>query len=181
MPPIATATLTIKDGILRVVTPAPPREQRRPIDTFLAALAEDRGDRAVAIVLSGVGSDGAQGVRMIKEHGGATLAQAEFDHVVQGGMPQSAADTGMVDHVVPVEDMPNLLIDYQQHLGVVAERKDGNGTRTDAMHLAPPRVMSSGSCDLACARDRKRLVERGGRRVIQDIRTANLVAGKSTA
>ena len=131
------ATLTIKDGILRLVTPAPPREQRRPIDTFFAALAEDCGDRAVAIVLSGVGSDGAQGVRMIKEHGGLTLAQAEFDHVAQGGMPQSAADTGMVDHVVPVEDMPGLLIDYQQHLGVVAERKDGNGTRTDVRpHLA---------------------------------------------
>ena len=131
------ATLTIKDGILRVVTPAPPREQRRPIDTFFAALAEDCGDRAVAIVLSGVGSDGAQGVRMIKEHGGLTLAQAEFDHVAQGGMPQSAADTGMVDHVVPVEDMPGLLIDYQQHLGVVETRKDGNGTRTDVRpHLA---------------------------------------------
>jgi two-component system CheB/CheR fusion protein len=43
-------------------------------------------------------------------------------------MPQSAADTGMVDHVVPVEDMPGLLIDYQQHLGVVERRKDGNGT-----------------------------------------------------
>ena len=41
------ATLTIKDGILRLVSPAPPREQRRPIDTFFAALAEDCGDRAV--------------------------------------------------------------------------------------------------------------------------------------
>ena len=60
---------------------------------------------------------------MIKEHGGLTLAQAEFDHVAQEGMPQSAADTGMVDHVVPVEDMPGLLIDYQQHLGVVANAR----------------------------------------------------------
>ena len=131
------ATLTIKDDILRVVTPAPPRELRRPIDAFFAALAEDCGDRAVAIVLSGVGSDGAHGVRMIKEHGGLTLAQAEFDHVAQGGMPQSAADTGMVDHVVSVEAMPDLLVDYQRHLGVVAERKDGDGTRADARpHLA---------------------------------------------
>ena len=131
------ATLTIKGGILRVVTPAPPRELRRPIDTFLASLAEDCGDKAVAIVLSGVGSDGALGVRKIKEHGGLTLAQAEFNHVAQGGMPQSAADTGMVDHVVPVEAMPALLVDYQQHLGAVAEHKDGNGTRTDARpHLA---------------------------------------------
>ena len=114
-----------------MVTPAPPREHRRPIDTFFASLAEDCGDKAVGIVLSGVGSDGALGVRMIKEHGGLTLAQAEFDHVAQGGMPQSAADTGMVDHVVPVEAMPALLVDHQHHLGAVAERKDGDGTRTD--------------------------------------------------
>ena len=108
-----------------MVTPAPPREHRRPIDAFFASLAEDYGDKAVAIVLSGAGSDGALGVSMIKEHGGLTLAQGEFDHVAEVGMPQSAAATGMVDHVVPVEDMPGLLIDYQQHLGVVAQREDG--------------------------------------------------------
>ena len=131
------ATLTIKDRILSVVSPAPPRELRRPIDTFLSSLAEDCGDKAVGIVLSGVGSDGSLGVGKIKEHGGVTLAQAEFDHVAQGGMPRSAADTGMVDHVVPVEDMPGLLIDHQQYLGVVEKRKDGNGTRTDVrQHLA---------------------------------------------
>jgi two-component system CheB/CheR fusion protein len=110
-------TLTIKDGILIVVSPAPPRERRRPIDTFLSSLAEECGDKAIGIILSGVGSDGSLGVGKIKEHGGLTLAQAEFDHVAQGGMPQSATNTGMVDHVVPVEDMPGLLIDYQQHLG----------------------------------------------------------------
>jgi two-component system, chemotaxis family, CheB/CheR fusion protein len=121
------ATLTIEDGILRVVTPAPPRELRRPIDTFFASLAEDCGHKAVAIVLSGVGSDGARGVRMIKEHGGLTLAQAEFNHVAQSGMPRSAADTGMIDHVVPVEAMPALLAEHQRHLRAVAEHRDGDG------------------------------------------------------
>jgi two-component system CheB/CheR fusion protein len=131
------ATLTIKDGILKVVSPAPPRESRRPIDTFFSSLAEDCRDKAVGIVLSGVGSDGALGVRRIKEHGGLTLAQAEFNHVAQGGMPQSAADTGMVDHVVPVEAMPGLLVDHQRHMGAVAEHKDGNGARKDmGQHLA---------------------------------------------
>src|SRR6185503_4576145 len=131
------ATLTIKDGILRVVSPAPPRESRRPIDTFFSSLAEDCGHKAIGIILSGVGSDGALGVRKIKEHGGLTLAQAEFDHVAQGGMPRSAADTGMVDHVVPVEVMPGLLVDHQHHLGAVAEHKDGNDLRKDmGQHLA---------------------------------------------
>jgi two-component system, chemotaxis family, CheB/CheR fusion protein len=131
------ATLTIKDGILRVVGPAPPRESRRPIDTFFSSLAEDCRDKAVGIILSGVGNDGALGVRKIKEHGGLTLAQAEFDHVPQRGMPQSAADTGMVDHVVSVEVMPGLLVDHQHPLGAVAEHKDGNGARKDmGRHLA---------------------------------------------
>jgi two-component system CheB/CheR fusion protein len=131
------ATLTIEDGFLRVVTPAPPRELRRPIDTLFASLAEDSGHKAVAIVLSGVGSDGTRGVRMIKEHGGLTLAQAEFDHVAQSGMPRSAADTGMVDHVVPVEVMPALLAEHQRHLHAVAEHRDADGAGTDVrQHLA---------------------------------------------
>ena len=85
----------------------------------------------MGIVLSGVGSDGSVGIRAIKEHGGLTLAQAEFDHHALSGMPSSAAATGMVDHVMPVEAMPQRLIDYQAHLTSVAEHKDGDGTRRD--------------------------------------------------
>ena len=64
------ATLTIKDGVLHLDTPAPLRAHRRPIDTFLTSLAEDYGECAVGIVLTGVGSDGTIGVRSIKEAGG---------------------------------------------------------------------------------------------------------------
>jgi two-component system CheB/CheR fusion protein len=131
------ATLTLKDGLLAVATPAPPRELRRPIDTFFSSLAEECGPKAVAIVLSGVGSDGARGVRVVKEHGGLTLAQAEFNHVVQSGMPHSAVATGMVDRVVPVEAMPALLIEHQSSLGAVAEHSEGEATGTDVRsHLA---------------------------------------------
>src|SRR5262245_32697746 len=52
------AVLTIKAGVLRVATPAPPREHRKPIDTFFASLAEDQQEMAVSIILSGSGSDG---------------------------------------------------------------------------------------------------------------------------
>lgn len=52
-------------------------------------------------------------------------------------MPQSAAATGLVDYVLPVEEMPAKLIEYRDHLALVADRKDGDGTRTDtAEHLA---------------------------------------------
>ena len=131
------ATLTFKDRTLRVTRPAPPRERRRPIDTFFSSLAEDQGENAVCIVLSGTGSDGTLGLKAIKEHGGLVLAQADFDHMAMSGMPQSAAATGMVDDVIPVEDMPAKLVNYQSHLLAVAPRKDGDGTRHDtAEHLA---------------------------------------------
>jgi two-component system, chemotaxis family, CheB/CheR fusion protein len=126
------ATLIFKDRTLRVTRPAPPRERRRPIDTFFSTLAEDQGENAVCIVLSGTGSDGTLGLKAIKEHGGLALAQADFDHMALSGMPQSAAATGLVDDVIPVEDMPARLVNYQTHLLAVAPRKDGDGTRHDA-------------------------------------------------
>ena len=73
------ATLTLEGDMLRVSVPAPAREYRRPIDTFFASLAENQEDCAVGVILSGVGSDGSLGIKAIKEYGGFTLAQAEFD------------------------------------------------------------------------------------------------------
>jgi two-component system CheB/CheR fusion protein len=126
------ATLTIAAGHLHVVKPAPARENRRPIDTFMFSLAEDQGENAVCIILSGSGSDGAQGLAAIKEHGGITLAQAQFDETAMSGMPSSAAATGLVDHVLPVEFIPGKLLEYQRHLIDVRERKGSDGTREDA-------------------------------------------------
>ncbi len=131
------ATLTIKDCELRVARPAPPRERRKPIDTFFDLLAEDQSENAVCIILSGTGSDGALGLKAIKESGGLTLAQAGVNHAAMSGMPQSAAATGFVDEVLPVEEMPAKLLDYQQHLRSVASKKGNDGTRGDmAEHLA---------------------------------------------
>jgi two-component system, chemotaxis family, CheB/CheR fusion protein len=61
------ATLTIAKGILYVEHPAPPRQRRFPIDTFFESLAEDQEQNAAGIVLSGIGSDGTLGIRIIKE------------------------------------------------------------------------------------------------------------------
>ena len=132
------ATMTILDGTLKIVRPAPPRDRRRPIDTFFHSLAEDQGENAVCIILSGTGSDGAKGLAAVKEHGGLTLAQAEFDSHALPGMPQSAADTGLVDDVLAVEAMPARVISHQHHLVSVADGKDADGIRQDtASHLAP--------------------------------------------
>jgi len=126
------ATLTFADGHLRVSKPAPERAFRRPIDTLFVSLAENHGECAVGIVLSGVGSDGSLGLGTIKERGGLTVAQAEFDSNPMSGMPHSAVATGLVDLVVQVEAMPTKLIEYQRHLNEVADQKDADGTRQDA-------------------------------------------------
>jgi two-component system, chemotaxis family, CheB/CheR fusion protein len=131
------STLTIKERRIRISRPAPPRERRRPIDTFFFSLAEDQGENAICIVLSGTGTDGSLGLKTIKESGGLTIAQAEFDHSAMSGMPQSAAATGLVDHVLPVEEIPTRLLEYRSHLRQVATKKDGDGIRNDAtQHLA---------------------------------------------
>lgn len=130
------ATLTIADGVLQLSKPAPPRQHRWPINTFFSSLAEDQGNCAVCIVLSGTGSDGARGLRAVKEHGGLTLAQAGFDHVAMTGMPASAVATGLVDHILPVEEMPARLIAYRQHLQLADDHKGPDGVRQDLVaHL----------------------------------------------
>ena len=129
-------TLTIRDGALQLSHPAPPRHHRWPIDSFLASLAEDQGENAVGIILSGAGSDGARGLRAIKEHTGLTLAQAGSDHVALTGMPASAAATGLVDDVLPVDRMPARLVAHVEHLAATRDRKGPDGAREDlAQHL----------------------------------------------
>ncbi|WP_420964997.1 CheR family methyltransferase [Bradyrhizobium sp. B120] len=125
------ATLTLEGDVLRVATPVPPREYRRPIDTFFASLAESQEDCAVGIILSGVGSDGSLGVKAIKEYGGFTLAQAEFDETAMMGMPSSAAATGLVDCVASVESLPAKVLEHQAYLAKVEEQKGADGARED--------------------------------------------------
>ena len=129
--------LTIKEGRLRLSQPAPPAARRTSVNTFLSSLAEDQAENAVAIILSGFGSDGALGIAAIKEHGGLSLSQAEFDHHAKRGMPQSAASAGFVDHVLPVEKMPQALLDYRHHRAINDSYKGPDGIRQDLpSHLA---------------------------------------------
>ncbi len=126
------ATLTIANGRFVVVKPAPPRESRRPINSFLFSLARDQGENAVCVILSGIGSDGSLGLASIKENGGLTIAQADIDHQAKMGMPSSAAATGFVDHVLEVKDIPAKLLEYHYHLQRARAHKDSEGIREDA-------------------------------------------------
>lgn len=85
-----------------------------PIDIFLRSLAEDQGAKAIAIILSGTGSDGSSGLRAIKEELGMVMAQTE-ESAAFDGMPRSAIATGLVDFILSPDDMPKQLLSYLKH------------------------------------------------------------------
>lgn len=100
--------LEMVDATIRVVARSG-GPQHAPVDLFFRTLAGAYGADAVAVVLSGSGSDGTAGVRHIREHGGITVAQlpAEADY---DAMPAAAIATGQVDLVLPsAEIAPELL------------------------------------------------------------------------
>ena len=103
--------MTIFHGALQVSAPGAPRGRRMPIDYFLRSLAEERGERAIGVILSGTGTDGTLGLRAIHGAGGGSFIQdpstAKYD-----GMPTSAIQSGFATYVLPVEQMPAQLIAY---------------------------------------------------------------------
>ena len=91
--------MTLAEGHLKLV----PREKTggpaRSVDVFFRSVAEVYGSNAIGVVLSGTGSDGAQGIAAIKAAGGVTFAQDPAS-AGQDGMPRAAAATGCVDFVL---------------------------------------------------------------------------------
>ncbi|MEA2699543.1 MAG: two-component system, chemotaxis family, CheB/CheR fusion protein, partial [Myxococcales bacterium] len=103
--------MIISDGRLLLSERGQKQELTLPIDVFFRSLAHDCGSRAVAIVLSGGGSDGSRGIRDVQEAGGLVIVQdthtAQFD-----GMPKTARDAGVADWVLAPEDMPHVLSEH---------------------------------------------------------------------
>jgi two-component system CheB/CheR fusion protein len=85
-----------------------------PIDLFLRSLAQDQTSNAVAIILSGTGTDGTLGIKEIKSNDGLVLVQDEKT-AGYDGMPRSAIGTGLVDMVLPAEEMPKWLEQFFNH------------------------------------------------------------------
>lgn len=108
-------TMTVEKGRLHLTAKSTQRGLHLPIDAFFSSLAREYGERAIAVVLSGTGSDGSRGIRAIKEADGLVLVQepksAEFD-----GMPSAAAATGLADFVLAPEAMPEVILNYARRL-----------------------------------------------------------------
>ncbi len=102
--------MTLKNGRL-LLTDYPHGFINHPIDVFFTSLAEEKRDRALAIILSGTGSDGTNGIKAIKEHGGFVLVQepksAKFD-----GMPRSVISTGLADLVLPPKKLAEEILNF---------------------------------------------------------------------
>ena len=103
------ASVTIENGHLHLLSPAPAAMRSGFIDAFFVSLARDQGANAACVILSGTGSDGTIGLRAIKEHGGLTIAQSDGAY---DGMMRSAVATGMVDFVLPAEQIAAKLAQY---------------------------------------------------------------------
>jgi two-component system CheB/CheR fusion protein len=138
-----------------------PGQEHTPINIFFDSLAADQGEDAVGIVLSGTGTDGTLGLRVIKDHGGLTLAQGGEDRTSPRDkaasdadpdapaakspqfpeMPQGAIASGAVDIVLPAGEMPGHLLrvlEQRTHSGQLAAGED-----TDALRLAICDIMRS--------------------------------------
>jgi len=100
-----------RDSGIRIgLTDAPPERGCRPaVDVFFRSASAVYGNRLAATVLTGMGDDGAEGVRSIKRAGGYVIAQDQPSSIVWG-MPRAATETGMVDEVLPLSKIADRLV-----------------------------------------------------------------------
>ncbi|HKY37520.1 MAG TPA: chemotaxis protein CheB [Polyangiaceae bacterium] len=130
-------TLTIRNGRLHLGEKVEKPRHTRPVDDFFRSLAEEQRERAICIVMSGMGSNGSAGAQAIKAVGGLCIAQdpesAQFP-----SMPHHLIEAGYADIILPPVDMPEALLAYAKH-PYAATRGNGseNGNVVASAHLSP--------------------------------------------
>lgn len=105
--------LRIEEGILQVVARQDLSPRFMPIDEFLHTLAEDRGEQAICVILSGAGTDGLLGLKSIKERGGVVMAQSP-ENAIHASMPLSAIESGLADVVAEPGELARRLVAVQR-------------------------------------------------------------------
>ena len=121
----ADMDLVVFHGVLHLMPRPKTQAPHLPVDYFLRSLADDQGRKAIGVVLSGTGSDGALGLKTIRAGGGIVMVQdgktAKYD-----GMPQSAIAAGPVDFILSPEDMAEQLARIARHPYVAHEPLPGD-------------------------------------------------------
>lgn len=109
--------LSVINGRLKLASPAVPRGMRLPINVLFSSLASAQGERAIAVILSGMGSDGTLGMQAIKAVGGLNVVQ-EPDSAQFDAMPRSAIAAGCADIVAPTGELPARILAYVDQVPV---------------------------------------------------------------
>ena len=127
--------MAIVEGVLRLLPREEARGRHRPIDYFLRTLAEDQGDRAIGVILSGTASDGTLGLEAIKADGGIAFAEdpesAKYD-----SMPRSAIASGHVDFVLTPEGIAKELARISRHPYVTPEAGTATPVEEETKHTS---------------------------------------------
>ena len=109
--------LSVSNGALHLSQPEARHGARLPFDFLLRSLAEEYGERAICVILSGTGADGSLGLKAVKEKGGLVIAQ-DPDEAAFDGMPRSAILTGAVDLVLPLASIPDALLKFHRRMAL---------------------------------------------------------------
>jgi two-component system CheB/CheR fusion protein len=109
--------LSVSNAALQLSQPAARHGARLPFDFLLRSLAEEYGERAICLILSGTGADGSLGLKAVKERGGLVIAQ-DPDEAAFDGMPRSAIQTGAVDLVLPLASIPDALLKFHRRMAL---------------------------------------------------------------
>jgi two-component system chemotaxis response regulator CheB len=118
------------------IKPGPLVSRHRPsVDVLFRSVAHAAGANAVGIIMTGMGDDGARGLKEMHEAGALTLAQDEATSVVFG-MPKEAIKLGAVDHVIPIDDIPAVITAAPTRQRYLATHTTGS---SDRRHHAPTR------------------------------------------
>ena len=107
--------MVIVNGRLILSDKADVPKPHMTIDHFFTSLAEERGDRAIGVILSGTGHDGSKGIEAIKRLGGKVIVQ-DPDTAQYSDMPLAAIKTGAANIILPPEAMPRQIEDYVDHV-----------------------------------------------------------------
>ena len=105
--------MALANGKLLLTQQEHARGLNLPIDIFFRSLAKDAGERAIAIVLSGTGSDGSRGIRDVHEAGGIVLVQ-DVESAAFDGMPRAAMQTGVTDAACTPQEMSQRIVAYSK-------------------------------------------------------------------
>jgi two-component system CheB/CheR fusion protein len=161
--------ISLEDGVLRLSEPIKRDGLRLPIDFFFRSLAHDYGADAIAVLLSGGGSDGTLGIREIRGAGGLVIVQnpqtAQFDSMIK-----SAIATGLVDFVLPVQEIPAKLLQYVRQ--VSEHNGDTPQTISAGIDAVLDLLVDETNSDFRCYKKstvRRRIERRMGVNRIQDI------------